>query len=101
MEDLGYGQYICLDSEISIGNIGNTIKGNTIKENTIKGNTINRKKNESMYNGANISGIHKDYYSSELLNNDMEEESSITMLGIILASCRMYVSFKMWFTWKK
>jgi hypothetical protein len=85
MDDPGYGQYICLDSEISIGNIGNT---------------INRKKNEPMFIGG-TSVIHNNYYSSELFHNDMEEESSITMLGIILASCRMYVSFKMWFTWKK
>ena len=97
MDDPGYGQYICLDSEISIGN---TINGNTINRNPINGNTINRKKNEPMFIGG-TSVIHNNYYSSEILNHHMEEESSITMLGIILASCRMYVSFKMWFTWKK
>ena len=86
MDDDGYGQYICLDNEISIGNIGI--------------NTINTKKNESMFIGG-TSIIHNNYYSSELLYNPSEEEGSITILGIILASCRIYVSMGLWFSWKR
>ena len=92
MEDDGYGQYICLDNEISIGNIGiNTINTK---------NTKNTKKNESMFIGG-TSIIHNNYYSSELLYNPSEEEGSITILGIILASCRIYVSMGLWFSWKR
>ena len=101
MEDDGYGQYICLDNEISIGNIGiNTINTINTTNTTNTKNTKNTKKNESMFIGG-TSVIHNNYYSSELLYNPSEEEGSITILGIILASCRIYVSIGLWFSWKR